>query len=669
MELTMEQKRALARARARIRMREGGGDSESANNTASAASAPEIGDAAAPRDPRRANLAFQGLTFGFSDEIGAGVGALADYVLDGTPLPDAYARRVTENRAALDEERERRGPAWSLAAEMAGAMIAPGGVVSAGKSMVTRLARGSAAGAGAGALYGAGTAEGDISDRVEGAVYGAGTGAVGGLAGAGAGEAISAAVPAAQRLYSRARGAVGGGRGDAARRVSEAIDLDRRLGAGGLDDAAFDEALSVGQPVANIDRGGRATQALARSAADSSVEARATLEPMLADRALTQAARVSSYLDDAAGGADAFLEREALRSAARAANSPRYRLAYEKGDKPIRSETLDRLMTSPSVARAMKVASERGKDRAVAEGFGGFNTAVQVTDDGRVLFEPGRNGAPAYPNLAFWDETKQVLDDAVGEAQRQGRTREAARLTGITSNLRAELDRIVPEYRVARQSAAQFFGAEDALEAGEKYVRGRVSPSEAKQALGKMSDPERKLFRKGFASQLISDIQRMNDHADVGRAFRKPAIREKMEIAFGARRAKEIEARILAERVMQMSKDAVTGNSKTARYLQDMMLAGGTGGATYLAGGDPSTAMLVGALSLGGRRVASKIRDRVNEKLAKEVADLLASSDPATVTRGIHRIAGNNMMLTNLRNALIMPAAVGGGVAATEMTN
>src|SRR5581483_4801562 len=110
-----------------------------------------------------------------------------------------------------------------------------------------------------------------------------------------------------------------------------------------------------------------------------------------------------------------------------------------------------------------------GKDRAITQGFGAMRQGVTV-ENGLVKFTRGKNGVPTYPNLAFWDATKRELDDATSAALRAGRKEEAATLTGLTKTLRGELDRLVPSYANARAGAAKFFGAEDALEAGQKFV-------------------------------------------------------------------------------------------------------------------------------------------------------------------------------------------------------
>ncbi len=66
--------------------------------------------------------ALQGLTFGFSDEIGASVGALGSIFTDET-FAEAFDRRVTNKRNDL-EEFSKANPKLALGGEIAGS-VAP----------------------------------------------------------------------------------------------------------------------------------------------------------------------------------------------------------------------------------------------------------------------------------------------------------------------------------------------------------------------------------------------------------------------------------------------------------------------------------------------------------------------------------------------------------------
>lgn len=194
----------------------------------------------------------------------------------------------------------------------------------------------------------------------------------------------------------------------------------------------------------------------------------------------------------------------------------------------------------------------RGADLAepqVAEGYGGFNPGVQVSDDGRLLLRRGADGTPVYPNLQYWDSVQRDFRDAVESARRGGDASRAGYLGQLHEALTGELDRQVPEFNAARTGAAKAFGARDALEAGRNFVTARGENGDYARALGRMSDPERELFGRGFASELAGKINEIPDNRDVvNQAFlNSPAARQRIAMALGPDRAQS-SRRICASR-------------------------------------------------------------------------------------------------------------------------
>src|SRR5262249_15525308 len=154
-------------------------------------------------------------------------------------------------------------------------------------------------------------------------------------------------------------------------------------------------------------------------------------------------------------------------------------------------------------------------------------------------FNRGPTGVPTYPNLEFWDAARRELSDAVRAAGRAGRNEEASQLGDLARSLNAVLDRMVPSYQKARQGAAQFFGAENAPEAGQKFVNQNFNVAQTRAAINKMSPSERQLFQDGFVSRMIETIERMPDRNDATRRiWGDPAKRQHIELALGADRAR-----------------------------------------------------------------------------------------------------------------------------------
>jgi len=344
------------------------------------------------------------------------------------------------------------------------------------------------------------------------------------------------------------------------------------------------------------------------------------------------------------GGTATRTTREQLESAGRRLNANNYRPAFAEGDRPLNSPELQRLMESPSVVKAMKAANASGKDRAVAEGLGGFKSSVQVTDDGRPLFKTGKGGVPQFPNLQYWDSVKRELDDVAGRAFRTGSKSEGGVANTLAADLRNELDRLVPSYAKARSGAHQFFGAQDAHEAGQLFSRGNQNLTQARGALSKMNPAERELFRQGYQESLRDIALKTRDRTNViDRLWGNPNVREKAVIALGPRRAAEMETFMRTEQIMDRARGAF-GNSSTTRQLIEAGL-GGTG--FGIATGDISTEnILTAAFVIGAGRRGLQ---RIDRRVMGQVAQMLVSANPVVVQRGVSRVARNPALLNALR--------------------
>jgi hypothetical protein len=499
-------------------------------------------------------------------------------------------------------------------------------------------------------LIGRGAASGAVISGADAAVRGENP-----LSAAGVGGAVGAVAPPLGRLVNSkvvqpianaARGASNPA-AEAERRVASAIDRDIRNNDRGLTLQEMTNASASGQPAALIDAGGETTRALARSAANTSPEGRSELNRAIDQRFETQAPRLADWLRHTFHFPNADAQQEAINTVARTVNRPAYARAYRDGDREIISDELHRLMGSPALVEAMRKASVSGKDRAITQGVGAMRQGVTV-ENGMVNFTQGRNGVPAYPNLAFWDATKRELDDATNAAMRAGRREEASTLTQLTRSLRDELDTLVPTYRNARAGAAAFFGADNAIEAGQNFVgaSSRFGLPEARRTLAAMSPQERQLFQDGYVSRLVETIEQTGDRRTIlNKIMASPAARDEMRMALGPMRMNEVEARLRVEGIMDLARPAVQGNSTTARQLVELGLAGGVGGYEGYQG-DPQ-ALVKAALVYGaarGHRV-------IDERVARQVARLLASDNVGQLQRGLRIITRNQNMMGAIRNA------------------
>lgn len=618
----------------------------------------------------------QGFTANFSDEIRGLVeasGANPDDPASLTKLisgalrywgGDADAKKrydeATKRERELNKTAGEQHPYASTAGQIGGAVLLPLGAGAGAATLPGRVAAGTVTGATLGGVAGAGEGEGAVDRISKGAVGAAAGGALGGAAPA----VIEGVVRGARAVATPVANAIRGVRdvdSEAARRVVTAIERDANIdpqAVSRLTPGEFAASVQSGGPASLMDIGGETTRALARSAANTSPEGRAALNRSIDDRFEGQADRVTGWLRNTFNYPDAAAQHQAIEQVGRTVNRANYQRAMREGDRSIFSPELDRLMGSPAVVDAMRKASTSGKDRAITQGMGAMRQGVTV-ENGVVTFTRGPNGAPTYPNLAFWDATKREIDDAANAAARAGRNGEAGTLRDLARTLRTELDQHVPSYQQARAGAAHFFDADNALEAGQNFVGKNMTPTEARRALSQMTPTERQLFQDGFVSKFIETLNQVGDRRNIlNKIADSPTAREKLNVALGPQRATELEAGLRVEGIMDLARNAVQGNSTTARQLAELGLAGGAYG--FSGGGinpltDPG-AVMNAAIVYG----AAKGRNRINENLSRRVADMLVSNDPRTITRGVQTIARNQTLFNSLRSADRGLARVGG---------
>lgn len=578
-----------------------------------------------------------------------------DALTGGNEALDRY-QQAQEAEAAANKLSQEQRPYSTIAGNVAGAVALPVGGVMNAATLPARMGMGAAVGAATGALSGAGEGEGALDRASRATVGGVLGGAVGGVAPPVVEGAIQLGRAAVAPLANAVRGAVNP-EAEASRRVATALARDIQNdpnAVGRLTPQEFTASVQQGGPATIMDIGSETTKALARSSANTSTEGRQVINQAVNDRYQGQTGRVIEWLRNTFHFPNADAQQQAIEQTARGVNRAAYTRAYQDGAGGVWSPELERLAGSDAVTGAMQRAAAKARDESIIGGYGAMNPRVTFRN-GILEFQRGRNGMPLYPDLQYWDLVRRELSDA---AQNAGRgTSEARRLNNFATTLNAELDRLVPSYQQARQGAAGFFGAENALEAGQNFVTQNFAIAETRRALARMSPQERQLFQDGFVSRYIEALERTGDRRNVlNQIASSPAAREKLNLVLGRQRAAELEAGLRVEGIMDTARTAVQGNSTTARQLAELGLAGGTG-ATGIAGvynQDPQTMTLaaVSAALLAGRR-------GIDTRVARQVANLLVSDDPRQLMRGIQVIARNDRFMDGLRVADRKIAAIG----------
>lgn len=618
-------------------------------------------------DPKTGEVAPQ--SGGWTDTIGAVIAGANDMPIIGpatkriasagaaalhAPFSDQTFGQLYDQNMADQERLIRENPGAALAGNIGGtvAMLGPVGATKRGADLLglsgsigNRVLKSGMSG---GAISGGDTAirGGDLGEIAASTGIGAGLG----MAIPGAGELAKAVYRGGKNLTTGIWRGIFDPTEEATKRVSGTLRADQAANPGAMltpDDLT--SAQRFGQPVINADRGGEATRALARTSANFSPEARDAMQRHVGDRFASQGNRVARMIGAITGGrTDDLLAVEGIKSAATTANKAAYDGAFARpAAQALWNEGYAQLMQAPAVQRAVRLATVRGGNRAAAQGFKPITNPFVRTENGFTLAR-NADGSTALPTLQFWDQVKRNLDDDIGQLSRAGKNSEASDLRNLKNTLVRMLDQSVPEYRAARQGAAAFFGAEDAVEAGKAFAKSNRMLPEYQRGLKAMNSAEREAFEIGFASEMIDAAKNTRDRANVVQnMFGSAEAREKMVMAFGPQRAREIEAFVRVENAMDMMRGAF-GNSTTARQLIE---AGAIGGGTWVWTGDWQKGVAAGALTAGVRAGSKKI----NERVLRETARLLLSDDPKLIEKAV-------------RNASVSPQHMAALDALTKQT-
>jgi hypothetical protein len=569
-------------------------------------------------------------------------------------------KKALNIQEGMDESFAKAHPVAETAAEIAGGVASTGALATTGlgakalglsaKTLPGMIAAGGASGLTVGAI--------DEATRGGDPVTGA---AVGGLAGIG-GPVVGRAIGTVAEPIARTWRGFRDPEGEAAKRVAAALNRDIQSGNAGLKPSEFHAANAAGTPVSIMDMGGETTRSLARSSANTSPEGRATLTHAIDARFETQGGRLTDWLNSSLHYPEVSSMKDAIDNVAKTVNRPAYAKAFAQGSKGLWSPELERLSGSDAVSNAMQGAIKNAKDEAIISGYGAMNPRITFTEDGRIQFTKGPTGVPTYPDLQFWDLTRRQLSDAAMEAK-PGSSK-ARQLKSFATSLNAELDKLVPSYADARAGAAKFFGAQDALEAGQMAVTSTMKNDQIAAGLAKMSPMERKIFQDGFVGRYVQSVLEKSDRRSIlNQVARSPAARQRLVMALGPQRANELEAMLRVEGIMDRARTAVQGNSTTVRQLAELGLAGGVnfyeGKGSFTT--DPEA--LAKTLMIYGAARGSRT---IDERVAQHVARLLASSNIKDLDKGIKIVSKNKTLMNAIRNVDAAIGAVGvRGTAAT----
>lgn len=519
---------------------------------------------------------------------------------------------------------------------------------------------------------------------------------IAGVAGPIVGKAIGAGANAVnqnliQPVVRAVKGATGGIGDLADATISRAVAADLTSGRPVMSAADEAAAAAAGQPIINADRFGNATRQLARTAANVDPVVAGELSELTQSRFLTQNARAKDWVTRNTGApTNVYAVQQALGATKKAVNNPAYKKAYTApGADAIWTPEIQQLMGSENFRKAINAAVKSSNEEAVLSGTKPIvNPFVVDPKTGAYRLRLDASGKPIQPTLEFWDHVQRQLRQKASKLAQQGKSFDAGQVYRARGQLNDVLDTTVPEFATARGGAASFFGAEDALEAGQKFVTMQSSDiPAARAAFAKFTPTERRLFSSGFASSLLNKIDDLKDGTDViNQVFTSPRSRAQIELALGPKAVAELEPFLRVENVMNLTKRVIQGGSNTAQ--QQMMLGllqqGGTnlgigyGAGTAFGGLDPrnwgTKAWTVAALAAAGRAGARALGRSVDQKVMQKVAEALASGDKTLIEEAVKRASrspGGMSAIQAIENGLstlVKSAGLGAGAGAAQET-
>ena len=323
---------------------------------------------------------------------------------------------------------------------------------------------------------------------------------------------------------------------------------------------------SLGPEAMVVDVLGAPGASLGRGAANINSQARESLESAINARKAYQNERVVRDINQAAGTDPSLMQSvDDMKGAALAERRPAITRAYEQAraqgaDLP-RTPFQD-ILQSPLGARAYDQAAESLKNRVAVDGMS------------------------ANSELARLDETKRILDSIASSAYRSGDNNLGGQAADLSKVLRERLDQSIagPAYSEARRLRKEAYDVDAAIDLGADLARPTVpinTPNKARQVVGANAERQGNIAA-GYASrktqELLNKASKPGDLSKMGTPLGTDAYRA----ALGPR-ADIVDNALARERIYNTTDRELTGNSTTARQLNDNLLSDVAGGAMSIA--------------------------------------------------------------------------------------
>jgi hypothetical protein len=572
----------------------------------------------------------QGLTFGFSDEIAAGISSLGSLFTDET-FEESFDKTLKEKRQEIKDFRE-ANPVLSTVGEITGA-VAPavasllltpftggasstgvaasasrilsnpllaGKITQPGMSLLQRTKQLSKIGSLQGAVAGAGYAEGDTQDRATGA-------AIGGVAGA----TIGAALPVVTSGVTQASQTISNtlkrtqlekfnkediksikviseqfARDEipietVVEKINQNVNADKLVGLTPVEILADYGGDAVNRKLRGVKTrvpGMNIEKKLIERTSGTTEQKAEALEKL--ERPNIQSSRILTELENAAkktiktpkislqDGVDD------LSDTIDKYLSPLYETAFLKNEK-VFDLNLYKSLNTPVIRDAYRDASNAYREKLIAENRSPFPIPtlknLYIKEKGKIV------GVKKELPLEFLNLIKRSADTETFRKVRDGSiNRERAKnRKKIANTFRENLKNSVigTEYKDALAMAADRFALQDAFEKGAMFKKKSVSATAFDKEFNSLkTNIERDAFKIGVFQEIYNDINKISDNIDlVKNIFASPDLRQKLTILFGD----DISARqqfvnkLIRESNISVKTGTIIGGSNTAEKVLD----------------------------------------------------------------------------------------------------
>ena len=632
---------------------------------------------------------LQGLTLGFSDEIGAGFGAAFDSVFTDQSFNEAFDKRVTDSRSKL-KSFSKANPKTALAADITGS-VAPviasllltpftsgtsgTGVVATGTRILSNpLLAGKIAKPGSGKSFeagkigglqggvaGAGYSDGSATDRAIGTGLGVGAGAlIGGVTPpvlTGAGKIIGSGIDAVKNVFTKkpnftkdetkaikiiteqfARDEIPVEQ--VIQKIQDNVSADALEGITPIEiladyggDAVIRKLRGINTRVPGMNIGEELTERTTGTMEQKASAISSGNNPNI------QSTRIASTLENTTDktietkGIDLQSGINDIVVAVDKKLKPLYDTAYAKNTSINNLEVYKYLQSDPILKNAYSEAIKLYNQKIVARG--GEPIAIPklnkllIKEKGKVV-----DVSQTLP-LEFFDLIKRVADQKTYQQIIKGSINKqmAGPRKTIANNFRDLLKDSVngDEYISALNQAADNFALKDAYDLGAKFHKPSTTAKAFDNQFSKFNtNAEKDAFRIGVFQEIMKDINKVGDSQDlVKKIFNSPDLRQKIFILFGndEKARDQFINKLVREAQILRTTQTVTGGSNTAEKLFDAAQASQTASDIFVAGNEPTGAAGIRSIFNLGRSARDIISNPL-EKTSRNVGNVLLEQNP-----------------------------------------